>query len=511
MLKDPTLKDAVLIVDALVRKRHTLAKLKSFPSGLDPLYKRMMEHISDSNDAHICKEALAIASVVYRPITLEELKVLVESLEEDDYNDLPDIIISCGSFLTLREGVIYFVHQSAKDFLLEKASDQILPSGTARQHHALFLGSLKALSETLERDVYRLGVPGFPIDQVRPPNPDPLSSVRYPCVYWVDHLLSSDLTHNKNDLRDSGIVHAFIRNKYLYWLEALSLLRSMSEGVNAVHKLEASVVRTTGSQQLAELLRDARRFILSHKRPIEVAPLQTYASALVFSPEHSLIRKLFKKEEPDWMILKPRMEADWNACLQTLEGHGDRVTSVAFSADGGRLASGSYDKTVKVWDAATGACVQTLEGHGDRVTSVAFSADGGRLASGSYDKTVKVWDAATGACVQTLEVGWAIAHLSFDPMISSRLSTNIGLLNFDLPALAPAIDSQTTEAASQGVSHSSYGMSTDGVWIVNDEQRLLWLPPEHRAAESAVAGSTVAIGCRSGRVLVMKFSSNGCR
>jgi WD40 repeat protein len=81
----------------------------------------------------------------------------------------------------------------------------------------------------------------------------------------------------------------------------------------------------------------------------------------VFSPEHSLTRELFKKEEPDWMVLKPRMEADWNAYEKTLEGHGDSVTSVVFSADGQRLASGSVDNTVKIWDAATGACEQTLE------------------------------------------------------------------------------------------------------------------------------------------------------
>ncbi|KAM6506996.1 hypothetical protein FALCPG4_018389 [Fusarium falciforme] len=226
----------------VVRKRHTLSKLNLFPSGLDPLYKRMMEQISDSSDAEICKEILAIASVVYRPITLEELKVLVESLEEDDYNDLPQIIKACGSFLTLREGVIYFVHQSAKDFLLNKASDQILPSGTAHQHHTFFSRSLAALSETLRRDVYSLSTPGYSIDQVSPPDPDPLSSIGYSCVYWVDHLISSNLTSNSKDLQDNGIVHEFIQKKYLYWLESLSLLRSMSEGVQAVHKLEALVV-----------------------------------------------------------------------------------------------------------------------------------------------------------------------------------------------------------------------------------------------------------------------------
>ena len=68
---------------------------------------------------------------------------------------------------------------------------------------------------------------------------------------------------------------------------------------------------------------------------------------------------------------------------------------MCFSADGTRIASGSADKSVKVWDAATGEAVLTLEGHSGRVTSVCFSADGTRIASGSADKSVKVWDAAT--------------------------------------------------------------------------------------------------------------------
>ena len=68
---------------------------------------------------------------------------------------------------------------------------------------------------------------------------------------------------------------------------------------------------------------------------------------------------------------------------------------MAFSPDGKRIVSGSWDKTVKVWDAATGQETLTLKGHTGAVTSVAFSPDGKRIASGSEDKTVKVWDAAT--------------------------------------------------------------------------------------------------------------------
>lgn len=204
----------------------------------------MMGKICDSIDANLCKEVLAIASVVYRPITLDELNVLVEPLEDFDRSDLEQIIRSCGSFLTLRQGVVYFVHQSAKDFLLEKASNEILPLGIAHQHHALFSRSLVALSETLRRDIYNLSVPGFPIDQVSPPHPDPLASIRYSCVFWVDHLDDSEprAKVSDKDLQDAGIVYEFLRKKYLYWLESLSLLRSMSEGVMAVQKLEALVV-----------------------------------------------------------------------------------------------------------------------------------------------------------------------------------------------------------------------------------------------------------------------------
>ena len=85
-----------------------------------------------------------------------------------------------------------------------------------------------------------------------------------------------------------------------------------------------------------------------------------------------------------------------------LEGHTDRVNSVAFSRDGETLASGSWDNAIRLWDVSTGTQKHILEGHTDRVNSVAFSPNGITIASGSRDSTIRLWDAATGVHKHTL-------------------------------------------------------------------------------------------------------------
>jgi WD40 repeat protein len=64
---------------------------------------------------------------------------------------------------------------------------------------------------------------------------------------------------------------------------------------------------------------------------------------------------------------------------------------VAYSPDGSKITSGSWDKTVKIWDAESGRELLTLEGHASRVRSVAYSPDGRRIVSGSDDNTLKIW------------------------------------------------------------------------------------------------------------------------
>lgn len=223
----------------------TQKKLTVFPPGLDALYRRMMDQMcnfEDGEDATLCKDILAIVSVVYRPITLDELVALVEALDDvrGNYEALTDIVGLCGSFLTLRERTVFFVHQSAKDFLLKEAGSDIFPLGIQHVHHSIFSQSLQVLSRTLCRDMYDLRAPGFPIEKVQIPDPDPLAAVRYSCTSWGTHLGDCNPTENaKEDLQDGGSIDTFLREKYLYWLEALSLLKNTSEGVASMLRIES--------------------------------------------------------------------------------------------------------------------------------------------------------------------------------------------------------------------------------------------------------------------------------
>jgi len=106
--------------------------------------------------------------------------------------------------------------------------------------------------------------------------------------------------------------------------------------------------------------------------------------------------------------------------IKTLRGHFDGVSSVAYSPDGRRILTGSYDQTAKVWDAANGTELLTIEGHSGRLWSAAFSPDGQRIVTGG-DAAAKVWDAASGKELVTLKwygkgiVSAAFVSAAFSP------------------------------------------------------------------------------------------------
>ncbi|KAK7404063.1 hypothetical protein QQX98_010149 [Neonectria punicea] len=297
---------------------------------------------------------------------------------------------------------VKLLHLSFRDFLVDRENRDQNPFWVDERetHGKLATNCLNLLlkKNCLRKDICGLGAPGSlrehidkqKIDECLPPE------VQYACLYWVSHLNSSGVK-----LHDGHQAFRFLQRHFLHWLEALNLMERIPESIGLIDELR-NLVDVDTNTKISRFLDDAKRFVLNCHSAMNLAPLQLYSSAIVFAPETSAIRETFE-EHITWITKKPIMERNWNPCLQTLGGHNDAVVSIAISSNSGLLATGSHDKTVKLWDAATGSLQRTLEGHCSELLSVTFSSDGRQLRSVDVDGIIKLWDAATGAIQRTTE------------------------------------------------------------------------------------------------------------
>jgi len=230
--------------------RETLQVLDGFPSDLQLLYNRMMERIQqmESETARVCLQVLTIALLVYDPLHLEELALLAELPNCDSQNsgslrsEARNIVLLCRPFLRIQEGKIHFVHQSAKDYLNSIANARIFHLEQKELHLKMVSRSLQIMSSQLRRDLCSLKLPGASPDEINLLNLGPLAFIRYSCRHWVKHLREIDsLSYSLLGLNDGEAVHMFLRKHFLHWLEALSIMKSLSSGVAMIVQLEELV------------------------------------------------------------------------------------------------------------------------------------------------------------------------------------------------------------------------------------------------------------------------------
>jgi uncharacterized delta-60 repeat protein len=397
------------------------AALTAPDQHLDEMYLTVLRHsispeYSDEEREEICdmlKHTLGSVVVLLSPLSSSSLSRLLHLPKEKVDQGLEDLyaILDIPNDPTRQ---LRLHHPSFRDFLLNKDRCGDFWVDEKEAHQILAASCIQLMSQTLKKDICEMHTPGSQASQVEsswiekclPPE------VQYACLYWVQHLqrVSAQLYDE---------VYLFLQNQLLHWLEALAWIGKTSEGIIALSSLESYltvsyfnrlllnlaklIMKGDKNPNLQMFIHDAKRFVLYNRSVIEQAPLQIYCSALVFSPEKSIIRKQFLNCIPAWIQTKPKVQEDWSTALQTLEGHSSSVDSVAFSSDGKQVVSGSCDKTLRLWDAVTGAVLQTLEGHSDEVYSVAFSLNGNQVVSGSRDKIIRLWDAVTGAVLQILK------------------------------------------------------------------------------------------------------------
>lgn len=289
-----------------------LEVLEETPTGLIPLFDRMMERVQQLHPRNVqrCLQVLSAAALSYRPLHLLEMRV-VAGLPQTiaQVPELDRMVSMCSSFLTVRESYVYFIYQSAKDYLVTNQSTVIFSAGCERIHYEIYSRSLNAMSNTLRQDICELKDPG-PLTMESRPKQTALNSIEYACIHWFDHLCqhNSKVVENSQELDDKSKLHTFFAEHLLHWLESLGLVREISASILIIKSLLQSVqvcfsklakrIQLTGCQstpnsEFVKLLQDSMRLILTYGSTIEQAPLQVYSGALVFCPENSEIKRLF--------------------------------------------------------------------------------------------------------------------------------------------------------------------------------------------------------------------------
>ena len=136
------------------------------------------------------------------------------------------------------------------------------------------------------------------------------------------------------------------------------------------------------ASRTVEILADAYQFARHNHYIADLAPLQLYASALVFASDFSIIKTLFKPCMPLWLLNPPKIERPWHSERLKLEGHTSPIHAITFSPNDELLGTSSYDGTTRVWDTTDASCLLTVS-HDDRSYrphAIAFSSDSSKIA-----------------------------------------------------------------------------------------------------------------------------------
>ncbi|RFU28896.1 hypothetical protein B7463_g7450, partial [Scytalidium lignicola] len=358
-----------------VHKDEVLTVIEDLPKGLHPFYHRILDQLSQ--------------------------------------------VDRCASLIRKRGHTIEFVHQSSRDYL--SGDGQSILNTAEEYGHANVLSScVHHLSERLKPNPFGLLTPDSTknrINELKGPRGNlPIASIDYAATFWVRHLDSVQSSALVEDaLSDEGAISRFLRTLFLEWLECLSLLDKSSRAIEDLMILTDAVGKIRQSS-LSMFLKDATRFLLRHRQILATCPSQIYSSAIIFSPEASIVRRENLHKVPKWLKSIPQTDNNWGPLIQILRGHTSGVTSIRFSPDGKRIVSGSRDSTVRIWDVITGELQNTLKGHLGPVVTVIFSPDGNQIASHHiFSSVINVWDARNGELRPTLSTQGVARIMVFAP------------------------------------------------------------------------------------------------
>jgi WD40 repeat protein len=357
-----------------------------------------------------CCRVLGVIATVRNPLPASAIAELLA----EDLSTVLRIIKKLDCLLVTQSTDIPFVrviHASFARWLTSSSNKTIWAVSLRDMHSLLEVRSLSLMNDKLHMDMLGLSAYFYALhhpiwadvsNQEWMINSHISFELQYACQFWITHLLELE---PQQEMQSSGIeklLFDMITLKPLEWVEVLAYLGKLKWAVEALERLLKWLqVVSESVTVISNYVHDMKRFIQSFSQGIQESPLQIYFSALLFTPQETMLYKCYTQHIKKLPIkLLQGYELEWGKVLNIITGHEASVETVAFSPDCTLIASGSSDMTVRIWDVRTGSAVgEPLCGHNWSVRSVSFSPDGTQIASGSSDKTICMWDSRTGAMV----------------------------------------------------------------------------------------------------------------
>ncbi|KIM27879.1 hypothetical protein M408DRAFT_160511, partial [Serendipita vermifera MAFF 305830] len=338
---------------------HVLEAILAECTSLDLLYHRTLSQVASSSDPMdtLMMDILGVILVAREPLSTKTIAALLS----EDVDDVGEIIKKLGSILRSNaiDDPVYILHATLNEFLLretlidrkmnpetgavkEKKIQNQYYVNKVNSERALVKGCLSnIMAKELKFNICRLETSCLLNEEVTDMD-DRISeyiskSLRYSCLHWASHLGSTTL--------DADILYHlehFTNNLFLAWLEVLSFTKH----VGLAPKMLSILIEWIQKNKLGdEMAREMWRFVTTFASVIAQSAPHIYLSALPFAPQRSALSGRYVTLFPKSLSVKLGGFENWPPAQNILFGHLHIVSSVAFSPDGKRIVSSSFDKT----------------------------------------------------------------------------------------------------------------------------------------------------------------------